>query len=147
MMAGGILLLVSVVLLAIAAGEMYEDWQFTHHARPTQGTILTKSNKTSSSSRRKKARIGTKHYEASYRFDIDGKTYDGQDELTHKAWDRLAEGQPAEVLYLPDHPSLNRLAGPRPRLEKTLFGIIGLASLLVGGLLVLRGRRGAPAMV
>jgi hypothetical protein len=146
MMAGGILLLVSVVLLAIAAGEMYEDWQFAHHARPTQGTILTKSNK-SSSGRRGKRRIATKRYEASYRFDIDGKTYDGQDELTHKAWERLAEGQQAEVLYLPDHPSLNRLAGPRPRLEKTLFGIIGLASVLVGGLLVLRGRRGAQAMV
>ena len=145
-MAGGILLLVAIVLLAIASGEMYEDWQFAHHARSTQGTILTKSNKTSSSGRRgKKRKIGTKQYEANYRFDVDGKTYDGEDELTHKAWDRLAEGQPAEILYLPDHPALSRLAGPRPKLEKTLFGIIGLASMIVGALFVLRGRRGAEA--
>jgi hypothetical protein len=147
-MAGGILLLVAIVLVAIASGEMYEDWQFAHYARSAQGTILTKSNKSSSSRRGKKRKsIGTKHYEANYRFDVDGKTYDGEDELTHKAWDRLAEGQAAEILYLPDHPALSRLAGPRPKLEKTLFGIMGLASLLAGGLLVLRGRRGAPAMV
>jgi hypothetical protein len=131
------------------SGEMYEDWQFAHYARSAQGTILTKSNKSSSSRRGKKRKsIGTKHYEASYRFDVDGKTYDGEDELTHKAWDRLAEGQAAEILYLPDHPGVEAAsAGPRPSVEKTLFGIIGLASLLVGGLLVLRGRRGAPAMV
>ena len=148
-MAGGILLLVAIVLVAIASGEIYEDWQFAHNARSVQGTILTKSNKNSSSGRRGKKRksIGTKHYEANYRFDVDGKTYDGEDELTHKAWDRLAEGQPAEILYLPDHPALSRLAGPRPKLEKALFGIIGLASLIVGALLVLRGRRGSEAFV
>jgi hypothetical protein len=146
-MAGGILLLVAVVLLAIAAAELYEDWQFTHYARSTQGTVLSKSNKASESSHRKKRKIGTKHYEATYRFAVDGMTYDGSDELTHHAWDRLKEGKEADVLYLPDHPSSSRLAGARPQFEKTLFGLIGIGCVLIGGVLLIRGRGKAPATV
>jgi hypothetical protein len=61
----------------------------------------------------------TLHYEVTYRFAVPGETIEGRDELSLEDWERLVEREPADVLYLAQKPSHNRLTGHRPWLLKT----------------------------
>src|SRR5262245_24913810 len=124
LLVGGILLLVGVIFLIVSGAQFYGDRQFAREGRAVQGTVLTKVISTSRE-RTGNSSSRTTHYEAVYGFAIDGATVEGRDELTRAAWDRLKEGGPAEILYIPSDPSSNRLAGPRPWILKVVFGLIG----------------------
>ena len=142
LMVGGVFLLVGVVFLGVSSLQFYGDWRFAQEGRVTQGTVVTKVISTS------RDRAGgspsrTTHYEAIYRFPIQGATIEGRDELTRAGWERLTEGGPVEVLYLPATPSSNRLAGPRPWIQKTIFGLIGLVFTGIGAVFLLRAVRQA----
>jgi hypothetical protein len=132
----GILVLVGGIALAVSAGEFYGDWRFAREARTVQGTVIGKDVRTTTSRRRGSGvRSRTEHYEVTYRFTADGATIEGRDELTRDAWDRVTPRAPIGVLFLPDHPSSNRLNGPRPWATKTILGLLGLA-FTAGGIAV-----------
>ncbi len=94
---GGIFLLVGVLLFAAGIFRFYDDWRFAQEARPTQGTVLRKERTESSSTGTDGIRSRTTTYEVTYRFTVEGAILEGRDELPYAAWDRLKEGEPADV--------------------------------------------------
>jgi len=145
---GGIFLLVGLPLFVVSIFLFYDDWRFSREARSTEGTVLTKEIRQSDDSTGADRRAGrgtsrTNHYEVTYRFTVQGETLEGRDELTQEDWERLREHGPVGVLYLPQTPSSNRLAGQRPWLMKTMFGLIGSVFTVLGGTIVVRSVRHA----
>lgn len=141
---GGIFLLVGLPLFVVSIFLFYDDWRFSQEARSTQGLVLAKEIRQSHSSRRSgSSRSRTKHYELTYRFTVQGETFEGRDELSQEDWERLAERGPVDVLYRPQKPSSNRLAGHRPWLLKTMFGLLGSVFTVLGGTIVVRSVRHA----
>jgi hypothetical protein len=144
LMVGGIFLLVGLSGLGVSVFQFYNDRRFLQEAQSTEGVVVAKEIRTSEQS------VGTgvdrdtsrtTHYEATYRFSIEGKIFEGRDEGTQERWESLAEGTPVEVLYLLRDPASSRLAGPRPWFVKTIFGFVGLAFATLGAVLVARGAR------
>ena len=142
LLAGGILLLVGLVFLAVSAAQLLENQRFAQEGRLTQGTILAKIINTSTSGSGS-SRSRSRHYEATYRFAIEGTVFEGRDELLQADWERLAEGGTVDVLYLPADPASNRLAGSRPWLLQMIFGVLGLVLAPIGAALVARAIRRA----
>jgi hypothetical protein len=134
---GGIFLFIGIIGIAVSAFVFYQDWRFANHARTVRGIVITKDIRISRSDT-SSSRSTTRHYEATYRFTVDGATFEGRDELTQAAWAPLNEGGPADVLYMPGRPSSNRLAGARPWVVKVVFGIVGTVFTIIGGVM-LRG--------
>jgi len=129
----GLLLLCGLGFLAVTAEKLRDDWRFAHEGRTARGIVVGKEVRTTTSHRRGSgSRSRTEHHDVTYRFVVDGKTIEGEDELTAEDWKRLAEGEPVDVLYLPDTPSSNRLAGARPWGSKVILGIIGLVFTTLG---------------
>ena len=127
--------LIGLLLLTLAGKEFADDWRFALHARSTQGTILSKQITWSG------RRRSIPHYEARYRFAIDGSRWGGEDELAESAWDRLTVGGAAEILYLPGAPASNRLAGSRAWYRKAFAALLGASLLILGIALARQGRR------
>jgi hypothetical protein len=134
---GGISLLVGLPWLVVnGIVPLHDEWRFAQEGRSTRGMVLTKEIRRSGSTRSE-----TLHYEATYRFAVAGETIEGRDELSREDWERLVEREPADVLYRVQKPSSNRLAGHRPWLLKTLFGLIGLVLTVLGSTLLVRAVR------
>jgi hypothetical protein len=131
--------LLAALLLIPAGSEFYQDWRFALHAHSTQGAILSKQI-TKSSGRR-----SVPHYRARYRFAIDGSQWGGEDELAQSAWDQLTQGGSAEILYLPDDPASNRLAGSRAWYGKGLAVLLGVPLLILGVAVARQSRRRTAA--
>jgi hypothetical protein len=133
-------LLVGLTLFVVSIFLFYDDWRFSQEARSTEGTVLTKDVRQSddSTSADRAGTSPTKHYEATYSFTVEDETLEGRDELTQDGWERLTEGGTVEVLYLPGDPSSNRLAGSRPWILKTMFGLIGLVFTPLGATTLVR---------
>ncbi len=123
---GVIFLVVGLSFLGVGIVRFNNDRRFANEVRTTQGTVLTKTIR----SERDTDGSRTQHYEATYRFAFKERTLEGRDELTRDGWERLTEGGPVEVLYLPMNPSANRLAGSRS--WATVFVLIGLILTPVG---------------
>jgi hypothetical protein len=141
---GGIFLLVGLSLFVVSVFLFYDDWRFSQEARSTQGTVLTKAIRQSHLSTRSDGdRTPKTHYEVTYSFTAEGETIEGRDELSRDEWERLREHGPVEVLYRPERPSSNRLAGHRSWLLKTLFGLIGSVFSVLGGTVLARTVRQA----
>ena len=117
---------------------LYDARRFAREGLATPGVVLTKEIRRSGSSRSE-----NKHYEATYRFTVMGETIEGRDELSFEDWGRLVEREPAEVLYLAQEPSANRLTGRRPWLQQAFFGLLGLVFTVVGGTVFVRAVRHA----
>ena len=117
---------------------LYDDWRFAQEGRSTPGMVLTKEIRRSGNTRSE-----TLHYEVTYRFAVSGETSEGRDELSREDWERLIERESAEVLYRPGIPSSNRLAGDRPWLKKSFFGLLGLVFAVVGSTVFVRSVRNA----
>lgn len=141
---GGIFLLVGLPFCVVSIFLFYDDWRFSQEARSAQGMVLTKEIRESGSSRRSgRSRSRTKHYEVTYRFTVQGETFEGRDELSREDWERLTERGPVEALYRPQKPSSNRLAGHRSWLLKTMFGLLGSVFTVLGATIVVRSVRHA----
>jgi len=123
---GGIFLLVGLLACLGGAVQLYGDWSFPRQARTTRGMVLTKEIERSGK------RNETKRYKVTYRFTVDGRTFEGHDELSFERWHGLREREPMEVLYLPQKPSSSRLPGPRPWLGKTTLTVVGALFSVVG---------------
>jgi len=136
---GGISLLVGLPWFVVnGVIPFYADWRFAQEGRSAQGVVLTKEIRRSGNTRSE-----TLHYEVTYRFAVSGETIEGRDELSLGDWGRLIERESADVLYRPQKPSSNRLAGDRPWLKKTFFGLLGLVFAVVGSTVFVRAVRNA----
>lgn len=133
---GGIFLLGGLPFFVAGIFMFYDDWRFAQEARSTQGMVLTKEIRRSGEGRTRSSE--TKHYEATYRFTVQGETLEGRDELSPGEWERLIEREPAEVLYRPQRPSSSRLAGRHPWLLKTMFALLGSVFTAIGGTVFVR---------
>jgi len=137
----GIFIFVGLVLLGLGIWQSLGDRRFAHEALAVRGTVITKTTRTSSSGTGSRSR--NQHYEIIYRFAVQGEMREGRDELTQDDWDRLKQGGPVEVQYLPDNPSSNRLAGPSRWFENALFVLIGLVLTATGAVGGVRAARRA----
>jgi hypothetical protein len=138
----GILLLIGAVFLITGLAGFYRERRFANEAREGRGTIVGKEVRQSHNRRRGTgSSVRTPHYETTYRFAVDGRTYGGRDELTQEEWRRLEKGQSVAILYLPDDPSTNRLSRPRSSTMNAMFGALGLALCAVAGVGALRSLR------
>ncbi len=144
----GLLLFGGVLALAISGGELYRDWQFTRDAHAIRGTVATKNVRTASARRSGSGtRSRTQHYEVSYRFTVDDRSFEGHDELREDKWRQLTEGGPVDVLYLPNAPSSNRLALSNRWVSDAIVGLIGIVLTSVGAITTIRAtRRLRPAV-
>jgi hypothetical protein len=131
-LAGAIILVVGLPFLVGGLVLFYADWQFANEARVTQGMVLTKSTRTSGRGSR------TKHYETTYRFSVDGDTFEGDEEVSQAFWERLVEREPVDVSYRPTKPSANQLEPEGRWLLKVLFTLLGGLFTAIGGTLFRR---------
>jgi hypothetical protein len=138
------MLLIGLVFLGVTGFKIYDERRFDREAVGAEGTILTKVIRTSID-RGGATSTGTRrqHHEATYRFTVDGVTVEGREELARGTWEGLTEGARVGVLYLPADPGSNRLAGSRPWLWTTIFGLVGLVLTPIGGVLAIREFRRA----
>lgn len=134
---GGFVSVVGVPFLVTALVLAYGEWQFSRNAISVPGLVLTKEIERSGKGNR------TKHYEATYRFTADGRTFEDRTELAYDGWARLVEREPADVLFLPWRPSSSRLAGPRPWFVRTLVLLAGSIFALIGATVFVRSVRSA----
>jgi uncharacterized protein DUF3592 len=125
---GGIALVVGLPLLVGGGALVLADWRFAQEARATRGTVLAKEIRAGSHRRRSK----TEHYHVAYRFEAEGKTYEGRDELPRRKWELLTERGPVEVLYRPSDPSSNHLVGRSVWLRNSLLAGVGTLFTLLG---------------
>jgi uncharacterized protein DUF3592 len=136
---GGISLLVGLPWFVVnGVIPFYADWRFAQEGRSTQGMVLTKEIRRSGNTRSE-----TLHYDVTYRFAVSGETIEGRDELSLEDWERLIERESADVLYRAGNPSSNRLAGNRPWIKKTFFGLLGLVFAVLGSIVFVRAARNA----
>jgi hypothetical protein len=129
----GIFLLLGISFLAIGSWQLYIDTQFSRNARTAEGTVVTKTHRTSAPrTRAAGGRSRTDHYEVTFRFRVDAGTFEGRDELAQDDWEQLKQGGPVAVQYLPEDPSSNSLTTSSSWLRNALFALVGLV-LTVGG--------------
>jgi hypothetical protein len=122
---GGMALSVGLPAVLGGASQVYEDLTFPRRASVAPGMVLSKDFRRSTS-----GRSSTRHYEATYRYVVAGRTFEGRDNVEFDAWKQLNEREPSTVLYLPERPAFSRLAGPQPWGGAVAFALIG--SLFTG---------------
>ncbi len=138
--AAGTFALVGVPLFVAAIVLIQNDRRFARDARSTDGTVITKQIRTTGG---RQSRSRSKHYEATYRFTVEGRTVEGRDTLSADAWTKLTEGRTVEVLYLPGDPESNHLPGHDSMLvHLALLAVAGVFTTL-GAALLLRSIRRA----
>ena len=136
---GAVALLVGLPWFIVnGALPSHANWRFAREGLATTGIVLTKEIRSSGRGGNR-----TEHYEATYRFAVSGETIEGRDELSREDWERLIEREPANVLYRPGKPSSNRLAGDRPWILQTVFGLVGLIFAVAGSTVLVRSARSA----
>ena len=139
---GGIFLVCGLPFLVLGLYFFYNDWRFAQEARTTEGIVLTKDIRiTSSGSGSRRTR--TRHYELTYRFTVGGETFEGEDELSRGDWLRLRERESIDILYRPDRPSSNALAQGSDWALKAIFTLLGGIFTAIGGVVFLRSARSA----
>jgi len=108
------------------------DERFERDARTVQGTVLNKTI-ISSTSGFGSHRRSSRGYQVTYRFGTpEGQEFEDSAGVYSETWDKLAEGGPIQVTYLPDEPLTNRVEG------RTDLGS-AVAGVLMGGLLAVVG--------
>lgn len=134
----GLLLLVGVPLFVVGAARFYDDWRFAREALPAQGMTLTKEIK---KGRNRANREPTRQYEVTYRYSVNGETFEGRDELSADDWQAIVEREPIAVSYRPATPSSSHLAGRNAWVRKTVFVLAGSLCTAAGCWVVIRSRR------
>src|SRR5262245_1784782 len=140
--AGGTLALVGVPLFVASIVLIQDDRTFARDARSTDGTVITKQIRTTGG---RQSRSRSKRYEATYKFTIEGRTFEGRDTLSSEAWSRLSEGRAVEVLYLPGDPESNHLAGHNSSLVHGVMLLVGVVFSAAGSEWLVRSLRTVPA--
>ena len=115
-----------------------EDYYEKGGAR-VQGIVLQKTHSPGTGSTRGRGGSSSKHY-VSYRFTTkEGRTIEGRYDVLPGAWQKLKEGDPVTVEYLPDAPDTNRI--PEQRARSLTWTIMALVLLVASGVLFVISRR------
>jgi hypothetical protein len=139
---GGLFLLVGMPLFVVGVARFYDDWRFAREALPTQGLTLTKEIK---KGRNRANREPSRQYEVTYRYSVNGESFEGRDELSADDWQAVVEREPIPVSYRPATPSFSHLARRNTWLRKTIFAFAGLLCTAAGCWIVIRSHRsGVP---
>lgn len=90
-----------------------------------------------------KSRTGSKDdpkFTVEYRFNAGSGVTESSTEVDGALWDRLVEGEPVEVRYVPAAPQVHRIAGEEGsrRMRGILFAGVGSLFALVGALILWR---------
>jgi hypothetical protein len=140
----GLLLVAGLVMLAFGGSELYRDWRFAQEGRAVRGSVVDKHVRTSTSrSPGSGRRSRTQHYEVTYRFTVDGGTFEGQGELGADQWRQLTAGAAVDVVYLSSAPTSNRLAGSNAWMLGTILVVLGVVFTSIGTFWFIRATRAA----
>ena len=147
---GAMFLVVATPFVVATLLQLLEEWRFARNGVSTDAVILTKEIKGSGRNPRSRG------YEVTYRVTVPEGAFENRARLSLDAWSRLQERRPAEVLYLPERPASNRLAGSGGWMQPIVLGVLGFGCFGVGAAFLRRSigqarlewrleRRGAAA--
>jgi hypothetical protein len=123
---GSIWMSVGLPFLGSSLFLAWQDWRLSTASRTTEGVVLFKEVTRSG----KNGSTPTYRHSVRYRFQSeDGRTREGESEVSEAVWSGTAEGRPVPIEYLPGS-STHRVAGAHRRWTLAIFGAVGL---LVGG--------------
>jgi hypothetical protein len=128
-------LIFGLVFLRLSCEEGY----YEKGGARVQGIVLQKTYSPGTRSTGGTRGSSSKHY-VSYRFTTkEGRTIDGRYDVLPGTWQKLKEGDPVTVEYLPDAPGTNRI--PEQRARSLTWTIMALVLLAASGVLFLSSRR------
>ena len=111
----GIILIVFIGIAVYIVYSFVRDQQTKEELRESGVTITAKVTDRTHEVRRETN--STTHsttsqniYSVSYAYDVNGVPYSGRESVSSSTYDALREGQPVEVVYLPENPAEARLA-------------------------------------
>jgi Protein of unknown function (DUF3592) len=126
-----------VIFLLVGVFNLRQERAFRAEGRTAAGIVLTKSSHAEYDHQNTTQQ--TQHA-VGYRFTTDdGTSVKGSEEVNWRSWTSIHERDPVQILYLPRHPSKNRLAADRPAFRLWLFTVLG--GLLSGSGVILLGYR------
>jgi hypothetical protein len=134
---GAIVLAVATPMMIATLLQAAEEWRFARHGVATDAMILTKEIKRSGRGQQ------SRRYEVTYRVMVPEGTFESRARVSHDAWSRLKEREGAEVLYLPQRPAANRLAGSREWIGAAVLALFGIVFFPVGATFLHRSIRHA----
>ena len=134
---GAIFLLVSTPLAVAGMLQVAEEWRFTRHGVSTDGMVLTKEITRPGRNRE------SRRYDATYRVMVPEGAFENRVRLSYADWARLKEREAVEVVYLPERPASNRLAGSQPWLAAAFLTLLGSGFFAIGATLLRRSIRQA----
>lgn len=114
---GSIWLIVGLPFLLIAGYLIVQERQLASAGRVVEGVVLAKHITRSKD---------TVTRSVTYRFEAaDGRRIEGDSDVPESLWRSLTERGPVQVLYLPDRPSANRIAGTSKMTLLLIFSFVG----------------------
>jgi len=131
------------IFLAIGWTFLHRESQYQLDGQLADGIVLTKAieraTRSSSSGRRTET-----HYNVGYRFKtLDGRLYEGEQDVSVSTWDGLREQEPVRVQYVASSPTTNRIASERATGSGYVFAGVGMITALVGATLLGRSAMSA----
>lgn len=134
---GAIALLVATPLVVAGTLQVWEEWQFARHGVSADGMVLTKEIKLPGRNQQ------SRKYDATYRVVLPEGAFENRVRLSYADWARLKEREAVAVVYLPEHPASNRLAGSRPWLGAAFLMLLGSLFFSIGATFLRRSIRQA----
>jgi len=134
---GAAWLLVGSFFFLKGAYEILQERRYQTERQVAQGTVLAKSIDRA----RRDGNPRTK-YSIAYRFStIDGRILENKAEVNVEEWEKLEEGSPLQVTYLPDTPQSVRIAGKKDLGSAFASAVLGGTFALIGGIFFFRSLR------
>ena len=119
---GAIFLVVATPFVVAGVLQVAEEWRFARHGVSTDGMVLTKEIKRPGRNRE------SRRYDATYRVMVPEGAFENRVRLSYADWARLKEREAIEVVYLPERPASNRLAGSQPWLAAAFLTLLEAGS-------------------
>ena len=134
---GAIFLIVATPFVVAGTLQVSEEWRFARHGVSTDGMVLTKEIKLPGRNQQ------SRRYDATYRVMVAEGAFENRVRLSYADWARLKEREAVEVVYLPERPASNRLAGSQPWLAAAFMAILGSVFFATGATFLHRSIRQA----
>jgi hypothetical protein len=135
MLFGGIWLFVGVLLFIFGIAFVLREQEFASSGTVATGIVLEKRIVPADSD-------SSTEYRVSYRFEADGRTIEGSDQVSVETWEGLTERGPIDIRYLRDRPESNRLNLGSDLIVAAIFLLLGIVFGGIGGFLFFRALRG-----
>jgi hypothetical protein len=131
---GSIIFFVGAIFLLIGVVNLRQERAFRADGKTATAIVLTKSSHEEYDHQNNRET----HYDLGYRFTTDdGKSVRGSEQVNWRTWRSIHERDPIQIIYLPKHPTTNRLASNDP--GWLLWVVTTLGTLLIAGGAILAG--------